>query len=335
MKIAVDKNAPIPAYKQVVDGIASAITRGDVERGSRLPSVRNLALDLGLNVNTVARAYRDLERAGVIDTMPGMGTFVADEAHDRPGRSPDLPGSAGLAQAIRGTGHAHPSSAPPVPTTWRGWLQAAWALARAERVDRESFLKEADAATAAGETRPLLLVAGGGIHPSDLVRALPADLASRCHVVDLGRLPEAAGGRVAVLTAYPLQAEVRTRLSGRDVEVVPLETEFSEETVRGLADLPPEARLALVAVDRASWDQEANDVMKIVGRSRWLKMVILEAGDRGLGERLAQVDAVLHVPRAREQVEAAVSAQMLVELSRQVTERTRERAERAIAGESR
>src|SRR2546422_10571119 len=78
MKIAIDRNVPIPAYQQVVDGIAGAIARGDLRRGSRLPSVRNLAVDLGLNVNTVARAYRDLERAGVIQTMPGMGTFVAE-----------------------------------------------------------------------------------------------------------------------------------------------------------------------------------------------------------------------------------------------------------------
>ena len=86
MKIAIDRNVPIPAYKQVVDGIAGAIARGDVSRGTRLPSVRNLAVDLGLNVNTVARAYRDLERAGVIDTMPGMGTFVANEVPDQASR---------------------------------------------------------------------------------------------------------------------------------------------------------------------------------------------------------------------------------------------------------
>src|SRR5258707_820098 len=71
MKLAIDKNVPIPAYQQVVDGISLAVERGDLIRGARLPSVRTLAVDLGLNVNTVARAYRDLERAGVVDTMPG------------------------------------------------------------------------------------------------------------------------------------------------------------------------------------------------------------------------------------------------------------------------
>ena len=66
LKIAVDKNAPVPAYQQVVSGITQAIERGDVDHGSRLPSVRNLALDLGLNVNTVARAYRTLESLGLV-----------------------------------------------------------------------------------------------------------------------------------------------------------------------------------------------------------------------------------------------------------------------------
>ncbi|MEM7245267.1 MAG: GntR family transcriptional regulator, partial [Acidobacteriota bacterium] len=117
MKIAVDKNAPIPAYKQVVDGIATAIDRGDVRSGSRLPSVRNLALELGLNVNTVARAYRDLERAGVIDTMPGMGTFVAE-----PGPARDsAPAGAWPRPAV-----VQPSG------DWRRFLAAALELARSE-----------------------------------------------------------------------------------------------------------------------------------------------------------------------------------------------------------
>src|SRR5688572_32957317 len=83
-RLAIDRNVPIPAYQQVVDGISGAVARGDLARGARLPSVRNLAVDLGLNVNTVARAYRDLERAGVVNTMPGMGTFVAPDAPGRP-----------------------------------------------------------------------------------------------------------------------------------------------------------------------------------------------------------------------------------------------------------
>ena len=83
MKLAIDKNVPIPAYQQVVDGISLAVERGDLVRGARLPSVRTLAVDLGLNVNTVARAYRDLERAGVVDTMPGMGTFVSRDESGR------------------------------------------------------------------------------------------------------------------------------------------------------------------------------------------------------------------------------------------------------------
>ena len=81
-----------------------------------------------------------------------------------------------------------------------------------------------------------------------------------------------------------------------------------------------------MAVERERWDEEANDIMKIIGRHRWLKMVLLDGGARGLAERLEHLEAILYVPRARETIEPFDKpGRMLVELGRQVTSRTRER----------
>jgi DNA-binding transcriptional regulator YhcF (GntR family) len=75
--IAVDPGSFVPPYEQVRVQIASAITEGVLRPDERLPPVRQLAADLGLAANTVARAYRELEASGQLETRGRNGTFVA------------------------------------------------------------------------------------------------------------------------------------------------------------------------------------------------------------------------------------------------------------------
>jgi len=67
-----------PIYIQVTEQISKAIARGELSSGDKLPAVRKLALELVINPNTVARAYSRLEKAGLVTTKTGSGTFVAD-----------------------------------------------------------------------------------------------------------------------------------------------------------------------------------------------------------------------------------------------------------------
>ena len=67
-----------PIYTQIVDGFREQILSGILEVGERLPSVRELASQLTINPNTIQRAYRELEAAGFIVTVPGKGCFVCD-----------------------------------------------------------------------------------------------------------------------------------------------------------------------------------------------------------------------------------------------------------------
>lgn len=71
-----DKDRPI--YIQIKREIKERIVRGDIEK--KLPTVRELAREVGVNPNTVARAYRELEREGVVDSRVGRGTWVKKEA---------------------------------------------------------------------------------------------------------------------------------------------------------------------------------------------------------------------------------------------------------------
>lgn len=82
----VDPRSGIPLYLQLIDQVKRAVALGTLNLGEQLPTVKALALDLTINPNTVARAYRDLERDGVIETSPGRGSFVRGDATVADGR---------------------------------------------------------------------------------------------------------------------------------------------------------------------------------------------------------------------------------------------------------
>ncbi len=74
--LKIDPRSPIPLGEQVRRGIRRAIAEKELEPGAPLPPVRQLAADLEINLNTVARAYRELERDGLVTTARGRGTVV-------------------------------------------------------------------------------------------------------------------------------------------------------------------------------------------------------------------------------------------------------------------
>ncbi len=76
MEIRIDSKSGVPFYRQIIEQVKYAIARGDLGPGDQLPTVRQLAVDLEINPNTVIRAYRELEIEGVLETQQGSGTFV-------------------------------------------------------------------------------------------------------------------------------------------------------------------------------------------------------------------------------------------------------------------
>ena len=83
--VTVDPRDRTPIYVQLERGLRAAIAAGRLQPGDRLPTVRQLAVDLRVNANTVARVYGDLERRGVLETRRGVGSFVsATPAQARP-----------------------------------------------------------------------------------------------------------------------------------------------------------------------------------------------------------------------------------------------------------
>ena len=76
MSVSIDNTSPIPPFEQVRVQLAQQINDGTLPVGSQLPTVRTLAADLGIAANTVARAYRELEAAALLETRGRAGTFV-------------------------------------------------------------------------------------------------------------------------------------------------------------------------------------------------------------------------------------------------------------------
>jgi DNA-binding transcriptional regulator YhcF (GntR family) len=78
--IVIDPASPVPPFEQLRAGLVDAVASGELAAGERLPTVRRLAEDLGVAPGTVARAYRELEASGIIETRGRNGTFVAFDA---------------------------------------------------------------------------------------------------------------------------------------------------------------------------------------------------------------------------------------------------------------
>src|ERR1700683_3816169 len=74
-----DSDSGVPVYRQIIDQVLGRVAAGGLSRGDQLPTVRQLAVDLSINPNTVIRAYRELEIRGVLDTQQGTGTFVSHQ----------------------------------------------------------------------------------------------------------------------------------------------------------------------------------------------------------------------------------------------------------------
>lgn len=76
-RFTIDLHSGVPVYRQLIDQVRSGIASGTLTSGDQLPTVRQLAVDLAINPNTVMRAYRELELGGLIETHQGTGTFIA------------------------------------------------------------------------------------------------------------------------------------------------------------------------------------------------------------------------------------------------------------------
>src|ERR1700681_412589 len=78
-QLTLDLRSGVPVYRQIIDQVLGGIASGTLFPGDQLPTVRQLAVDLAINPNTVVRTYRELEIRGILATQQGTGTFLTDK----------------------------------------------------------------------------------------------------------------------------------------------------------------------------------------------------------------------------------------------------------------
>jgi GntR family transcriptional regulator len=83
IQIQIDVKSGVPFYRQIIDQVRAAMATESIGPGDRLPTVRQLAVDLSINPNTVSRAYTELELTGLVETQMGSGTFVGSRPVER------------------------------------------------------------------------------------------------------------------------------------------------------------------------------------------------------------------------------------------------------------
>lgn len=81
IKFLLDYSSGMPIYRQIIDQIRFGIASGQLKLGEQLPTVRALAVELKVNLNTVSKAYKELEIRNILETQQGTGTFISQTAH--------------------------------------------------------------------------------------------------------------------------------------------------------------------------------------------------------------------------------------------------------------
>jgi GntR family transcriptional regulator len=82
-QLKLDLRSGVPVYRQIIDQVRAGVASGTLAAGDQLPTVRQLAVDLAINPNTVLRAYRELELGGMLETHQGTGTFISTKKINR------------------------------------------------------------------------------------------------------------------------------------------------------------------------------------------------------------------------------------------------------------
>jgi GntR family transcriptional regulator len=82
-RFRLDLHTGVPVYRQIMDQVRGALASGALTPGDQLPTVRQLAVDLEINPNTVIRAYRELELGGLLESHQGTGTFISNQKVNR------------------------------------------------------------------------------------------------------------------------------------------------------------------------------------------------------------------------------------------------------------
>lgn len=230
VRLHVDRDLPVPVTAQLLGQIEYGVTNGDVPPGSRLPSVRALAADLGVSPVTVSQVFKALKAKGLIATVPGRGTFVRGEGDAATPPSPTAHVDAALGRALR--------------------------VGERAGLPRRDLLQRFQRLIAQNTVPPALRLVFVGVYPG-VTRAYVADLArhlrpgDRLEPTTFAQLDEPSVARALteadVVLTFAHRAEELARRLPAGVEVASVQLIPAQRTRVALAEIDPLERVLLVS----------------------------------------------------------------------------------------
>ncbi len=128
MQIKIDFRSREPIYVQIMEQIRQMVATGELQQGDQLPTVRQMATELRVNFNTVARAYRMLDEAGLISTQQGRGTYIWETPSEETNARLRQRGLAELTknyfEDVQRLGYSREEVAAAIRDQWRSWIKA-------------------------------------------------------------------------------------------------------------------------------------------------------------------------------------------------------------------
>lgn len=241
MKLSVDKHSKVPLYLQLRDSVKYYISTGEFEYNQQLPTVNGLARELGVNFETVRKAYKELEREGLLSTKRGLGTFVNGRAASKAFWSPNAESKSDLASSAKLAIKQLLRSGTPADEIKR-WIDRICDQAARENLRRYVVFAECNTLQAKEISRELHKYLQIDVRPV-LIKTLKEHFR---------RVAAKDPRLLAVITTGFHLNEVRTIVGDHPIKTEFVITNMSPETRRKIEAFPKTSRFAFICRDPES-----------------------------------------------------------------------------------
>lgn len=299
MEFQIRKNSHVPVYVQLEEQLRFAIATGMLKDGERLPSIRELAQRLDVNVNTISKVYHRLQEQNLIVTRGPKGAFV----------SSPFPGMASRAEEldVLELGSSHEDLVEIVDAAIAEALKLGHKLVDLQQI----FNERIESVQSAADLPTVAFVECSEIQSRDHVQELKTHLQANFQPVvlsDLGNQPNVVQSADLVVTTLFHLGQVKD-LVGKTKEVVGVVVNLQVEVLQQLSNFPAGTKLGVVCRDEETVTTMENTLRDICPKG--VKISACTLGDKAALEKLfSQADALVYTPPCRDEIETLAPANL-------------------------
>ncbi|MBM3240869.1 GntR family transcriptional regulator [Candidatus Poribacteria bacterium] len=306
MEFQVNKNSHVPVYVQLEEQLRFAIATGILKDGERLPSIRELAQRLDINVNTISKVYQRLQEQSLIVTRGPKGAFVSPQFHRVVSRAGELD--------VSKPGNSHEDLVEIVDAAIAEALKLGHKLVDLQRI----FNERIEAVQSTSDLPVVAFVECSEIQARDHVQELkthfqacPDEVGANFQPVvlsDLENQPELVQSADLVVTTLFHLGQVKD-LVGKTIEVVGVVVNLQVEVLQQLSSFPAGTKLGVVCRDEETVTAMESTLRDICPKG--VEISVCTLGDKAALEKLfSQVDTLVYTPPCRNEIETLAPANL-------------------------